>query len=395
MSTHLLRLNRRVLTVFLLVSVPILIFGVALVLTIGQSRMRDGYGRQIEDVARQTAASVDAYVFRRLMDIALIGRSPELRREAAAATAQPLKMPDVLALDQAWTGRAAEKEKAAVLRSAASRYLTDLVAHDRTYREMLLTDRYGRLVAASNETSDYYQGDEDWWKASAAADRAPGVSLTDVRWDDSARTYAVEIAVPVYEPDSEVFTGILKAAVDSRELLATVGGLQLGATGQAILLRENGSIVFSRQTSDPNARFFAVEELRSRMNDLVAAGPLAGTHFQAIGVDGTPQVVAVAASQLSRSYPNVAWVVAVSQSEAELLAPMRQLGWYMFLVVALTILAMFVAAAYMSMRLAAPQLQEDLHLVEHAKVSHVGDDEEEAVPSGVRKEDGGRTRLAG
>jgi hypothetical protein len=260
---------------------------------------------------------------------------------------------------------------------------------------MLLTDRYGRLVAASNETSDYYQGDEDWWKASAAPDRAPGVSLTDVRWDDSARTYAVEIAVPVYEPDSEVFAGILKAVVDSRELLATVGGSQLGATGEAVLLRENGSIVFSRQTSDPDARFFAVDELRNRMTELVAAGPQAGTHFQAVGSDGTPQVVAVAGSQLSRSYPNVAWVVAVSQSEAELLAPMRQLGWYMLIVVALTILGMFVAAAYMSMRLAEPQLQEDLHLVEHANVSHVGGEEEEVVLSGVRKDDSVRTRLAG
>ena len=387
MSAHLLRLNRRVLTVFLLVSVPILIFGVALVLTIGQARLRDSYGRQIEDVARQTAASVDAYVFRRLIDVSLIGRSPELRRVAAEATTQPLKMPEVQALDRSWTERSAEKEKAALLRAPASRYLADLVAHDRTYREMLLTDRYGRLVAASNETSDYFQGDEDWWKAAAAADRAPGVSLTDVRWDDSSRTYAVEIAVPVYEPDSEVFAGILKAVVDSRELLATVGGSQLGTSGQAVLLRENGSIVFSRQTSDPNARFFALDDLRERVKALTVAGSAGGRHFEAVGPDGQPHMVAVAASQLGRSYPNVAWVVAVSQAESEFLAPLQQLGWYLLLVVALTIAGLLVAAAYMSMRLASPQLQEDLQLVEHARVSHVGDEEEEATAVG--DEEGG------
>jgi hypothetical protein len=385
MSAHLIHLNRRVLAVFLLVSLPILVFGVALVLMIGQVQLRDSYGRQIEDIARQTAASADAYVFRRLVDVSLVGRASDVRREAAAASAQPMKLEDAQALDKAWTERGAEKERAALLRTTASRYLADIVAHDRIYRELLLTDRYGRLVAASNETSDYFQGDEDWWTASAGADRPPGVSLTDVRWDDSSRTYAVEIAVPVYEPDSEVFAGILKAVVDSRELLATVGGVQLGATGQAALLRENGSIVFCRQTSDPSARFFAVDALRDRIGGLLGEDTQAGAHFQAIGPDGTPQVVAVAASQLRRSYPNVAWIVAVSQAEAELLAPTRRLGWYLLLVVALTIVAMFGAAAYMSMRLAAPQLAEDLRLVEHAKVSHVGDDEDEVVLAGVKK----------
>src|SRR5262245_4660752 len=31
--------------------------------------------------------------------------------------------------------------------------------------EVFVTDRYGANVAASNRTSDYFQGDEDWWQA--------------------------------------------------------------------------------------------------------------------------------------------------------------------------------------------------------------------------------------
>ena len=373
MSAHLIRLNRRALTVFLLVSLPILILGVALVLTIGQARLRDSYGRHLEDVARQTASAVDAYVFRRLVDVSAVGRSPDLRREAALASAQPLQMADVQALDKAWIAREATKERATLLRTPASRYLADLVAHDRVYHELLLTDRHGRLVAASGETSDYYQADEDWWTSAAGGDRSPGVSLTDVRWDDSSRAYAVEIAVPVYEPDSEVFAGLLKAVVDSRELLATVGGVQLGTTGEAALLRQNGSIVFSRATSDPSARFFAVEPVRERAAALNVGGPQAGAYFQASDTAGAPQTVGIAASQLGRSYPNVSWVVAVWQSDAELMAPMRLLGWYLLAVVAATVLAMLFGAMYVSMRLQAPQIEEDLPPVEHAKVSHVGD----------------------
>ena len=44
MTAHVPHLNQRVLTVFLLVSVPALIVGTALVLRIGQGRLGDSYG---------------------------------------------------------------------------------------------------------------------------------------------------------------------------------------------------------------------------------------------------------------------------------------------------------------------------------------------------------------
>ena len=77
------------------------------------------------------------------------------------------------------------------------RTLTDIVAHDRIYREMILTDRQGRLIAASNPTTDYFQGDEDWWLAAFDDGRRGRVSIGDVRWDPSARAYAIEISAPV------------------------------------------------------------------------------------------------------------------------------------------------------------------------------------------------------
>lgn len=379
MSTHLPRLNRRVLTVFLLLSVPLLVVGVALVLAFGQARVRDAGGRHLEDVARQTAASVDAYVYRRILDVSLIGRSPELRREAATASARPLDMARVEQVERDWVNRQADlPEKAAMLRTPASRFLADLVAQDRIYREMLLTDRAGRLVAASGETSDFFQGDEDWWKAAAGNGRTPGASVSDVRWDDSTRTHALEIAVPVYEPDSNAFGGLLKVVVDSRELLAAVGGVQLGNTGEAALLRRNGSIVFSRMTSDPSARFVGAETMRERLAAQPESELLGGTSFRVVPAgNAEPRMVGMAPSQLSRSYDNLQWIVAVSQSESELLLPVQRVGWYLLAVVGMTLGAILLAALYFSLRLSGTPVHEDLLLVQHAKVSHVGDEEEE------------------
>ena len=260
-----------------------------------------------------------------------------------------------------------------LLDTPTSRYLRDLVAHDRIYRELILTDREGRLVAASNLPSDYFQGDEDWWTATRDDGRRGRVTVTDVRWDDSARIYAVEIAVPVPAPGSEDLAGVLKAVTDSREMLALVGSVQLGDTGTSWLLRRNGSVVFSRHPVQPGTRFWAADLVKARMDALQQSGSIGGASFEAQGADGTPQIVGLAESQLATSYPNVAWVIAVGQARDELLAPVRVVGWYLLLLVAAAAIIVLALALWVSFELAAPQVDVDMHLVQHPSVSHVGE----------------------
>jgi cache domain-containing protein len=380
------RINQNVLTAFLVVSAPVLIGGVLVVLMLGQARMRDFYGEHLAFIAQQTAAVVDAYVYRKILDVSLLGRTPEVRQTSAAASAQPVDAARIRALDEQWVRSGqVPPPLASLFDTSASRFFADIVAHDQVYRELLLTDRQGRLVAASNRATDYDQADEDWWKAAFDDGVRGRVSVTDVRWDDSARTLALEVAVPVAEPGSERLVGVMKAVIDARELLASVAGLQPGVTGQATLVRDNGSIVFSRTTPDPNARFFATQQLAEGLQRLRGA-PGQGDerlHFRADGPDGAPQVVGVAPSQLSRSYPNVTWLVAISQSEEEFLAPMRSVGWYLAAVFGVALILVLLLALWFSMRLAAPQVDIDMALVDHGPVSRMpdaGDSEEAEEP---------------
>jgi hypothetical protein len=380
------RLNSRVLTVWLLVALPGLAVGVALVLAFGQARLSDSYASHLEQLAQQTAAGVDAYVYRRILDVSVVARTPDLRREAQAASARPFDRQAVDAIDATWrTAGGPPKPAAGLLDSAASHYLRDLVAHDRIYRELILTDAAGRLVAASNVPSDYYQGDEDWWIATRDDGTRGRVSVTDVRWDQSARTYAIEIAVPVSNPGSDDLAGVLKAVTDSREMLALVGSVQLGDSGTSWLLRRNGSVVFSRHSVEPGSPFWGAELVRSRLDSLRQSGSIGGASFEAAGADGTPQIVGLAESQLATSYPNVAWVLAVSQARDELLAPVRVVGWYLLLLVAVAAIVVLALALWVSVEMAAPQVDVDMHLVRHPDVSHVGElSTDDAVHHGVK-----------
>jgi hypothetical protein len=374
MAARVPHLNQRVLTVLLLVSLPALFLGAALVLRVGQTRLGDSYGRHLQDIAQQAAAGVDAYVYRRILDVSLLARTPDLRREASAGSTRPFDRAAADAIDTEWQqSHQQPRAVAAALENAAARYLADLVAHDRIYRELILTDRQGRLVAASNPTTDYFQADEDWWVAAFDDGRHGRVSISDVRWDPSARVYAIEISAPVAALGDEGVAGVLKAVTDSREMLALVGNVQLGQTGGAWLLRRNGTVVFSRFSTDPNARFFASDTLKARMDALWATGPIGGTYFDGETPDGAKQLVGVAASQLGASYPALPWVIAVSQAESELLAPLSMLGWYLLMLVGFTALIVVGLALWFSIRLAAAPVDVDMHLVRHPAVSHVGE----------------------
>jgi hypothetical protein len=369
MPSGLPAINRRVLTTLLIVAFPILVLGARYVVDRGQARVQESESVRLAQVAEHMAASADAYVFRRIVDAAVLARVPEIRRAAAEGSLQSFNERDVLQRDAEWQQkRQAPPSLSGVLQNPAARFLADIAKQDALYREILVTDRQGRLVAASQVTTDYFQADEPWWTQALDDGRQGRITVSDVRRDDSAGIYAFDIAVPVADPAGSDLVGIMKIVASSQEMLAGIGGLELGATGRAMLIRADGSIVFSREAMEPGVRFAGADRIRER---LAAAGddPQARIYFQMPAGDGTTRVVAVARSQLHRTFPNLSWLVVVSVSEDELLEPFRPMVWSLLAVIAITAIAVLALALWLSMRMARPAIDPelDLHLVEHPK----------------------------
>ena len=68
------------------------------------------------------------------------------------------------------------------------------------------------------------------------------------------------------------------------------------------------------------------------------------------------------------SYPNLGWLVAVSQAENELFGPIDAQARWLLLMLALAALAMILLAVLFSVQLAAPPIPEDIHLSTHPKI---------------------------
>jgi hypothetical protein len=369
MRPSLPRLNARVLSTFLIVGLPTLVVALVVVLGVGQSRLRASYTQHLTEVATQAAATADAYIFRRVVGVALLGRVPEVRA-AAARVDEPLDPARVREIDRTWRRRASTPEFSALFDTPVSRFFADVTRQDSILREILLTDLQGRLIAASNVTDDYFQADEEWWIEAYGDGMTGRVSVGDVTWDPSASTYALDIAVSVPAPDAERLAGILKVAADIRELSVVVDGLSLGRTGNASLVRRDGSMVFNQPGATGTAQYFAADLLRERYNAAQHDDPSFRMAFSARGPDGNDRLVAIAPSQLGASYPHLSWLVAVSQDEAELFAPIREQAWLIVAVVALVAVAVLALALWFSIQLAASPLGQDLdlHLVEHARL---------------------------
>jgi hypothetical protein len=374
MPHRLHKINYRVFTALLVVGLPVFLIGSYFVIANGRANLRDAFGASLAQRAEQSAAAIDAYVYRRVVDVSLLARVPDVRGLANKAPRRPVDPATMAEVDRRFAALDLKSPIVAeVLGNAASRYFTEITRQDPIYRELLLTDRDGRLIAASNLTTDYYQADEDWWKR-VMADGAGEATVSDVRWDDSARTYAMEISVPVPGDDGQP-AGVLKAVADIREMLASVAGIDLGHGGEAMVVRHNGTVVFRRGTQDPHARFFASARLQQALGEAQAEDGVTRVSFTAPDSSGASQMVGAATSQLTATYSHLPWAVVVWEPEARALAPVNSMFRSVMLVLALTLLAVLALAFWLSMKLAARTLESEMELVPHPHIATMAEEE--------------------
>jgi serine phosphatase RsbU (regulator of sigma subunit) len=91
------------------------------------------------------------------------------------------------------------------------------------FAELFVTDRAGRLIASTAKTSDYLQSDERWWHRAAAV--ASGEAwLEGLDFDESARVFSLEVAMPVRRTGQTTGPpqGVLKAVLNAAPLLSTI-----------------------------------------------------------------------------------------------------------------------------------------------------------------------------
>ena len=92
------------------------------------------------------------------------------------------------------------------------------------FAEALMTDAQGRLIAATDKTTDYWQADEAWWQraVSLGTHRA---AVEGVHYDASARVYSLDVALPIrnWQKPGQPPVGVIKGVVNASPLFTNLG----------------------------------------------------------------------------------------------------------------------------------------------------------------------------
>ncbi len=125
------------------------------------------------------------------------------------------------ALDQAWRSEVGLSERPTidpVLSNAASEFLRGVVTEaGGTVTEVFVMDARGLNVAASDVTSDFWQGDEP--KFSETFPNGIGaVHFGEVEFDESSQSYQGQISISIADPSNGEVVGALTVGVDAEAL---------------------------------------------------------------------------------------------------------------------------------------------------------------------------------
>ena len=105
--------------------------------------------------------------------------------------------------------------------------------------ETFLTDRFGGTIASTEQLSDYYQADEEWWQAAWNGGQG-GIYLSEPELDESTGEVSILVATPMRDESGDVI-GVLRSTVLASELFGIIGAETFGATGHLELFNGGGA----------------------------------------------------------------------------------------------------------------------------------------------------------
>lgn len=85
------------------------------------------------------------------------------------------------------------------------------------YMEIFVMDKLGNIIASTNKTSDYWQGDEA--KFYEAFNNGQGKNFVDKpSFDDSTQSYLIQVSLPINDPETKTTIGAITCGISMNSL---------------------------------------------------------------------------------------------------------------------------------------------------------------------------------
>lgn len=150
-------------------------------------------------------------------DLKAWGENPVIVNAVKAQNAKGMTLEQIKARDAEWMKTSGfDDEMKAMMESPAAKEMASMESSKPYFFEIFLMDNQGANVAMTNKTSDYWQGDEAKFTESYSGGTG-SVHIGEVKFDESAQAYLVQISVPVMEDGSAIGAMTIGINIDELE----------------------------------------------------------------------------------------------------------------------------------------------------------------------------------
>ncbi len=233
---------------------------------LGQQALREYIGLSYQMLALEKAAAIDRVFEDRITELELLAFNNAIRGAINVSNASygdqaPLSV--ILPLDKEWIAKKGLTKTADdILNNPLSTFLRLIQQRNLSkYGEMFITDRYGATVATTNRLSDYYQGDEKWWRSGYQGGQGE-IFMDDRGFDKSVGSLVIGITVPIRSNDKVI--GLFKVNYRVEDVLDIISDTRPGQSSRIYMARGyNGDIIVGSTAE-------RLEQLQKNPGDLIS-----------------------------------------------------------------------------------------------------------------------------
>jgi len=353
------RIRLRILIILLILGVPPLLVGHLLLVSAARQSYWELIGthmsQRADDVQTDLINSLDRVSFQ----VANLTTLPNIQTVVRQSNEQRFTQEEfernIQEIEEQWQDPEKSRFLQNILENAASQFLRDYNSVVAAFREIIVTDVHGRLVAATNKTSDYFQADERWWRYTYL-EGSGNRFISDMVFDESANVYGIEVAEPIKDSSTQAVIGVMKVIVDRHEVFGLMESVQVGQNGYAVLMRSDGTVIFSPQNT---VRYEFAEDFRMANADRLSVEAL---EIQTLPEKARQVLLGLPQFQFKDRLPEIDWYVVVQVPYDEVSAPFRNINTWFFYIVFFMGAVVVILALIFSWLLSKPVIETDPHL---------------------------------
>jgi len=337
---------QKLLIGLILIIVPLSVVGLYLT-SDAETSLKQTIGAHFRSIAQAEGMATSQFINDQVLDVAALARNPAV---VEATTAQKVrKRPDDAAIaarvgriESTWETPQVDPLVKEILSAPTSQVLRHHREMEPRILKIVVADETGATVAATDKPLHYVQSNEVHWQAVYGEGRG-GIYISEIRYDDQTKAHYLQIGMPVLEEGTSRFIGAVSALVDVSGLLSRFQREEIGQSARIMLIRDDGTVI-SAPNMDPSLRLKSDEY--ATVHDVLGTPQGRQAGYVVAGMRGGNRIVGFADTGLKRAYPNLGWLILVSQDEREALAPLLGLGHFALLMVVLALLMLTLLTVY-------------------------------------------------